>query len=1719
MATNLRSVSSPASSLPVSNGSKPAAAVSSNVYRPPVKNIVSKFNQTAGPTDSPSATKLRKPAPSTRSTSRYASSPASSTASIEPVREADAGQQHNEQLRGSNGLNGAAGSRNVLRRGGNPSQTPEHGRRHAKTSVSSLNSSQGGSGRPLLFGELPGSALGPESLGYGIPETETARHRSGSLDGNVQRPTGLFSHGRSHTTSAVPMLATPGRGRSASSLGHRRSRSDLAGLPLSPTSEAQFHANSIDEYFSQIQASTRGAHSKIPLPSTRRPSTTSESAASSIQSSRASSALSDRRYHTKAASVDKSTNKKKKQAKDSTPRARPVTPTSTRRYATTPSKRSGESPKVSVQVNVPPPTTSPVLRSSRPRQPVSAASTAASRAKMAERLKNAPSPSSSIADKVAARGPPQKPKPRRDLGLAGPSIADRRALIEKSMRAQGISAHRNASRARTKPASRAVSPTSNAHEKQGTEPRDSIDGIVAQDVEQRIQRHSQRLSLAVKDLSRSTEQEPKDTATTTENEESPVLGALAPSFATQPGPDATPKPESQRDSKLNERSAVDTHDGHYSMDRAASIDRNILDQVLQMRESVCSSASQTDIAESEKDESGSINIMLRATPSLEQSQQQLWSGQSQGSQGPSSRWSAVSYESSTRGIQFVDERSEKRESYPYSYSSVAPDDSISMAPNQHHDPRAEDWTPQIHYLPNARYSREQPNDTSTIIKILDYYRSSNPVTPEIAHGFQQQIKAVSPYLHYDEWTSREKTEQFLASLVKDSAGIASASPDDTPKQQSQPYVKDDFLNDYERQLAPEGDLHGTAIIYGSTELYGQPSRPASIKDSQLEDRPAPPPKDWRYSPRQVDENTPPSQPGPTTPLDTVSRLTSPFQPNLPEVHSVAEGLGLNIQSQSTPDISGSALETLPATSYSQADATAGAPSLPPSPTSFRKPTQDMTLPGNTEAGATSSSSMAEDTDVASQQPISSAASHKSVETANDNSAQQQDPKESQRLTLRRHQIRELLETELHYFQDMKVVEDIYKGTSYAIHEVSDDDRKVLFGNTAEIVAFSLNFLDALRPAAEPIFKLNQAGRWSKRNSISTTADPSETPGPLDDRLDRKTTIGSAFLDNLNDMERVYCAYVQNHSSANNRLQEMQKNKQVQIWLNECHNYAGDITTAWDLDSLIIKPTQRFLKYTLMLDVILKSTPENHPDYTSLKIAMEGMKALSGRINETKGRKEIVEKIVTRKREKSDAGIGAAVQKAFGRRAEKVKQQVGLSETVDDPEYDAISQKFGGHFFQLQIVMRDVEKYLEDVDRMVHQNNALATELESWLDVSLPEHPEIESKWRQYMVIIREITAYALGTHKDEVRKTVIKPISILWELHGKPQKLMQKRKKRLPDYAKYKLLKESGGKIDTKLKEIGDEFTAINGALKDDLPKLYARTKTLIEACQRNLIDSQKKWYQVLSLNLEKALGQGEQVDPKLLEPPAISNAFEADYVRARDELERIESVIRGVKEAAAFSPATTFMTDDYSLKRPSTFASSKRTQSINSDQSIIITSPTPGSQRQSGNYSTVELGNTPLIMDPPQMSPTMPSPTVPATSAGRTPDPSSSQTRISLDTPDQGRSSGQSAFSSQTQHTRSSSIFSSAMPMSDSPTDTRDEALDQEVSEDKVLFLAASLFEFNIAHDRREAGFPYLVYVPGEVFDVLGMRGELWLARNQDDSSGTIGWIWEKHFARIFSD
>ena len=353
--------------------------------------------------------------------------------------------------------------------------------------------------------------------------------------------------------------------------------------------------------------------------------------------------------------------------------------------------------------------------------------------------------------------------------------------------------------------------------------------------------------------------------------------------------------------------------------------------------------------------------------------------------------------------------------------------------------------------------------------------------------------------------------------------------------------------------------------------------------------------------------------------------------------------------------------------------------------------------------------------------------------------------EQKRLATRRHIIKELVETESKYGQDMKVVDDIYKGTSNII-VISAEDVKVLFGNSEQIVAFSTHFLDALKQAAKSVYVLPKSRRWkSQRDSVATstsgnTDDQSSLNGPTDltdEEMDRKTMIGEAFVHHMAELEKVYAEYLRNHDSANQKLASLQKNDKVKIWLKECQLYASDLTTAWDLDSLLVKPVQRILKYPLLLQSLLAQTPVNHPDFIALDNAAREIVAVSTRINEAKKRAEQFEQATNSGRRRKD----------FDTKKIKIKFPIKVPENVQDKEYDKVAEKFNLCFFQLQLVMRDVEDYNKKfVIEWASKWNEVVTAIEGYIDVGHPTYPEVESRYRKLRMSTREIMNTALPDH-------------------------------------------------------------------------------------------------------------------------------------------------------------------------------------------------------------------------------------------------------------------------------------------------------------------------------------------------------------------------------------
>ena len=372
---------------------------------------------------------------------------------------------------------------------------------------------------------------------------------------------------------------------------------------------------------------------------------------------------------------------------------------------------------------------------------------------------------------------------------------------------------------------------------------------------------------------------------------------------------------------------------------------------------------------------------------------------------------------------------------------------------------------------------------------------------------------------------------------------------------------------------------------------------------------------------------------------------------------------------------------------------------------------------------------------------------------------------------------------------------------------------------------------------------------------------------------------------------------------------------------------------------------------------------------------------------------------------------------------------------------------------------------------------------------------------------------------------MIEPLVTLWNLHAGPQKLMDKRNKRLMDYARFKAIKDRGDKPDKKVVENAELFMAVNDSLKDELPKLFEKTGRLVEACLNNFIQLQVQWQRIWRRKLSQALDDAQV--PRT--PKDIMDAFTSDFAFFEAQVVSL-SICNGsmVNETPNLLSTTTTLNEEEVLspRQTASVDSKRRTMSVSSDKSPQLPQPdfggrstgsfftdavqlTPGLQREPSRRmraSSTLSGHSPRTPDIPgayrtysnSTTPVNPTPgRLPNATPRNTTEPSASL-GSSMDTPKLNRLSDDSALASNrtsgvtsysnaparsgSPSNRFSGVFSSAMPMSDSPPTQSPVTTPSQRPDYNVIFLAASVYEFNIDRARKEAGYPYLTYVAGEV-------------------------------------
>ncbi|SMR55450.1 unnamed protein product [Zymoseptoria tritici ST99CH_1A5] len=1645
--------------------------------------------------------------------------------------------------------------------------------------------------RPL-FGEITADGMwnGNFDLGnYGPLPSFAKAPRRGS-EGSLMKP---HTRSRSHQDIPISLLRPPMQ----QTLAHKRSRSEMTQPHTMPSMPNLSPYNDLNSSYPLRTPPDSPRHaskiSRIPVRNGRHTPDSNSASASSRPASASSNV-------TPRSRLNKSPVRR--------------SPAKGKENSTTPRKRydphymsaaQTANQTLSAKIVAPAAKLSPPLRSSRPRQPVSAATTSASRARAAERYHNPnPRPSRPSASEVWLGKPydPQAERSKRKIPeLDKINFEERRARIQRaiskslkstasqelaettrnesrstswSSRAASRNASRNASReppAKSEEVSTSEPPAANHGQSQAE--RELLVRVAASSAENG---QTSGLTLTTKGLAGGhTSGPPTGQTGMTWFEESPVL----------PPAEALPSSAGAADTPTLLTPATYRAPPKLRSDPLPSGDQafpglptpSLLDNVLRMREQSPStrsgegtefaddSPSVLDSLDASQDgrwmigngseaNQGSIEIMLESDPSFSGSEP--WSHD-------------AGYQEHPQAIQdplHIDDDSQR---------SFEAEGAHPLLDNTDATPRkrpARNDTPKPTIVSTDGTHDAAPSD-ARISQVLEHYQSTGTLTQDMLEEMQHYMVDLHR-LSANGGSDAGMIQSLLSSVVNsqpstaNEKGFLSADAYEMPINTPDTPALDGGFGHvivYGSDSADAGEEDDfDAKIRKADEEWERQQRDEEdpfVATPDDEQAPTPPPKDFGYTPR--------SSVGPGTPLPDLAnsapglRISTFGQLDMAAIQAAGDRVSMSTSGKPSPQMGLEAAEEAPVPPPK------GRPPIPDRVTSApaisERCSSELSPYAKSQWGPSGSSRPSIDSQLV---PLTLPGSHSinsftdsTRQTSFDTAAESQvkvtstpsNGPEHKRLLRRRHIIKELLDTENSYHQDLKIIEDIYKATC-TTELVAAEDKKTLFGNCDEVERFALFFYDEMRKAATQVYTPAKQNRWTnKRGSFSTTQSEANTQNSIteapDDEKDRTSTIGRTFLENLPKMEQVYGAYLRNHDAANQRLSAIQATATVKCWLDECHANASDITAAWDLDSLLVKPTQRVAKYPMLLQQLLETTPADHPDHADLKTAAKDSISMLTRINDAKKRADLVEQIINGRRGK-DQDIRSGLAKAFGRRTEKLKERVGMAEAFQDPEFDELAHKFGGHYIRLQICMRDVQDYVSRTEKAVELINNYAGALELFTDVAPSTLPEIESKWRRYGQVIRELTQISAAEHKASVQRRVLDPMLACIKLHQGPQNAISKRKKRIVDYAKCKSDERRGIKPDKKTIELSDLYVALNDQLKIELPRLYSLTAQLVQKCLHCFLDEQLVWQDTWQRKL-KPLLEAADVPSSIQQ---IEPAFSPDYAEVKKRCAAL-SICNGalVQEAAnLLSPQTTLVdpaSESSSRHRPST---SDRTLSATSETFRANSRRQSGGRRHSGVYlpvvparsfdsQTLEArmrsSSSASQSQRPAYHPGSTSssnrPWSHSTSSARRPStanpqnsPEQSSFFSSLTQDQSPRSTSDRPTSDAAYFTpqpggglpetaRFSGLFHSALPPDVSATSTNETSTQPPAQPDelKVMFVCASLFEFSIEQTRREGGYPYLQYVQGEVFDVVGQKGELWLARNQDDVNSTLGWIWEQHF------
>ncbi|XP_046555696.1 LOW QUALITY PROTEIN: dynamin-binding protein-like [Haliotis rubra] len=484
----------------------------------------------------------------------------------------------------------------------------------------------------------------------------------------------------------------------------------------------------------------------------------------------------------------------------------------------------------------------------------------------------------------------------------------------------------------------------------------------------------------------------------------------------------------------------------------------------------------------------------------------------------------------------------------------------------------------------------------------------------------------------------------------------------------------------------------------------------------------------------------------------------------------------------------------------------------------------------------------------------------------------QEEQKQKRREKRENVIAELLATEKDYLRDLHLCIDAFLGP--AAEKVPGVDMEVVFGNIEEIADVSQRLLTMLE-------------------------------GCINGKTFEEQIIGPNFVHFSEDMKNTYAPYCRNHDAVITLMEKYTDNVEVKEYFTRIITKLREQTNVFDLESLLIKPIQRILKYPLLLNELFKSTEDDHKDKQEIVKAISAMTDVATAINEYKRRKDLVFKYKKDSDQRFSEKIAKfnfhSIRKKSSRMRGRLSTNLGLGLQTRDENFEREEVRFRHIEKAIRVFQKNVSMYMEHMQECVGAEESLVADIVDLYD----GQPSEEVK--MYKEIQGKIVGPLLHTFRCTVEEQVLVPLSQLIQMFDGPNNVIEKRFDKMLDYDS-QFRKAKDNEKNDALQIAKNDYEAMNAQLLDELPKLFSLAFKMLTDCMGAFTKAQKTFTdQTL-----KATYTLVQLPLLLSSDAGVIETFNISHSTALDRVSTLMFIPRG------FNPKMDSMKPDKKQKRMS---------------------------------------------------------------------------------------------------------------------------------------------------------------------------------------------------------